>query len=969
MAKTENGVEKTNIDEVLLNQYSKVSTTVKKIVAKESGVKATKDDDTVLMTASVEEDSKDIHVEIKRRRKSFKIIKELFKDHSKALVIGLAFWSLILLNVLTFYRFFMAINTLDVTYTDFNNYFYEILLMIGPLILWIFMTNYMIYNFRLRKVFMFRLAFFFFNFMFIRLTFILAYKMFVPLISNITPTVEMTVPKIVGFAYLVTMVPTILTTILLITIAVKGTALNKDFMDKIRDFRLFKVYDLEKFSKFEYTFKIVKNIETGKYITIPQKDRQMHLSIIGATGTAKTSSVYLPGIVNDLKVRLRNKDALKKALWHYTKKGLFRVKKPFEDIDFEPDFFEVNPDYKVSFIHRVIGRTPARMLEYLLQKYEIAGQTILAPEDSLIDDAYDLITKYGEKANRVDPKLVDGKLKEGFKGINILYISPSMPEWNVDREKVRRATLLADVMQIMFEMGGKSDPYFASVNRIASTTVALLLQLTYPDLKGRQPNLVDVRDGLNNFSVLREHYDHLFPDGAITLKNKKWLWLKDNIINYFLGPGAETFEQHARGLKVQFTSFLADDYIASLVSADEVIDFDEMLSKNQLTVANIEYPEIGPINSPALGLFFTMNMNDAVLRRPGTENTRSFHVWRIDEFPIVVTPSMEQAFTLYRKFKVSMEVALQTLDQMKKTPYLQYLAGVILNSTANQIYFGRASLTEMELVSKLSGTFEDEIDMVGTSETSIFTNNPTLSTTKRKTKTIGNNIEESDVRFKDFQEVQYSYTKRGSLMPSVHGKVEFLSRKAARGPRKIKRRNWKKLYDETSVDTIESMKEVIKKDKKPTLELSAKQIDQITETKEDIHVATYVDESREVTEQVESYVVSNEVTYEEIDFAETEVVIDKLVTKQAEPVTKEAEPVTKEIEPVTKEIDPVIEVTYNQVDEVEELDFEEPVFDDTTIKVDPYEARAAIQNQEAPVLNSNEARKQHKKQKGNEFMD
>jgi len=932
------------IDEESLKSYEESSNDVKTTVAKETGVKITKDDDTVLLKDNGVDDDGNMKVEIKRGKAGTKPIKDFLGDHGTATFLGVLFSIVIILNCHSVFKFYLALKTLDLSYTFFNNIAYELFLALSPMVIWFYSTNHTVYNFRVRKRMMFSCAYFSFNFMFIRLVYIFAYLISTPFISRIPIVGDMTAGKIVGMIYIATLIPVFIIVGLLILLAIRHTVFNKDFLLRIDEFRLFKVLDYEHFSKYEYVDRTVRNIENGKYITIPQKDRQMHKSIIGATGTAKTSSVLLPGILSDLKVRILNKKQMKKLLWKYTKKGLLIIKEPFEDIDFSPDKFEPNPDYKPSFFQRIIGRTPEKIFNYIVEKYEIAGQTILAPEDSLTDDAYDLIEAYGEKCNRVDPVLVDGKHKPGFKGMNILYISPSMPDWKVDREKVRRATLLSDVMQIMFEMGGKSDPYFASVNRIATTTVALLLQLTYPGMKGRQPNLIDVRDCLNDFRTLRGPFDFLFPDATLNSSNEKWRWLKDNLMNFFLGEGAETFEQHARGLKVQFSSFLADDYIKNLVSADEVIDFDEILSKNELTVVNIELPEIGPINSPALGLFFTVNMSNAILRRPGNENTRTFHIWRIDEFPIVVTPSMEQAFTLFRKFKVAMEVALQTLDQMEKTPFLRYLKGVILNSTANQIVFGRANFGEMSLYSKMSGTREDVVDMEGISETSLFAENPTLSMTKRKTKSIANVVEESDVRFKDFQEVMFIRTKRGSLMPTIHGKVEFLKRKDKRGPRKIKRRNWNKLYNETSIDKIN---EVV--DKRQTLAVSNEELEKLKELEKEsgtlILETVKCDESQLILEsQISSDSEKNVSKHEEKN-------------QEAKQDSKREKDFVEEINDLILEIEDEI-IVENEI--VEDNSHLTSTFEEETIKVDPIEAEYAAKNPVVTPVNSLEARKMKK---------
>lgn len=823
-------VDKINIDELeLLKQQA---SNLKSTVGNELGLKLDKGEETVVVQmVGTDDDGNDIYA---HRKEVFKI-RDWFENISfdyKEVLVGAGYFGFVLLNVLSILNFAKAYQTMEIGYTQINNIYFDAIVMIMPLILWAISTNYQSFNFRNRKLIMFQIAYWAMNFMVVRLTFIISYEMTVPLILKIEPTAEMTVDKIVGLAYIFTTVPIIIILMLLIFIASRAMALNRDFLKSVEDFRLFKVIDIDAYPKSEYVYNVVRDIRTGKTITIPQKDRQMHTAIIGATGTAKTSSVLLPAILNDLKVRNYNKSKLKKLFSRYTEKGFFILKTPFEDKNFSTKYFEPNNDYELTFIDRLIGRTPKRLYEELINKYQIAGQTILVPEDSLSDDACKLFEAFNEPYNRVDPKRVDGEHKSGFKGMNILYISPNMPEWAVDREKVRRATLLADVMQIMFEMGGKSDPYFASVNRIATTTVALLLQLTYPDMKGRQPNLGDVQACLSDFKRIYEPYSYLFPNDKITMKNKKYLWLKDNINNFFMGEGATTFEQHARGLRVQFSLFLADDYIRDLVTAKEVIDFDEMLSNNELTVVNIELPEIGPLNAPALGLFFSVNMTNAVLRRPGTEFTRSFHVWRIDEFPIIVTPSMEQAFTLFRKFKVAMEVALQTLDQMEKTPFLKYLKGVILNSTANQIVFGRANISEMEIYSVLSGVIDDVVDMEGTSETSLLTENPSISFMKRQTKTKVNVNEEGDIRNKDFQEVTYFYTKNNSLMPPVHGKVNFIKKKDRKG---IKT---KAAYDWTAFASNVDSKPAV--ESKKTLMFTSKELEKAHLNQEAVSTVTLV---------------------------------------------------------------------------------------------------------------------------------
>ena len=67
--------------------------------------------------------------------------------------------------------------------------------------------------------------------------------------------------------------------------------------------------------------------------------------------------------------------------------------------------------------------------------------------------------------------------------------------------------------------------------------------------------------------------------------------------------------------------------------------------------------------------------NNAVLSRPGTEDTRIPHFFYVDELPVLIHPSLEKNFSLFRKYRVSMMVAIQTLDQMEKNEITKYLKG------------------------------------------------------------------------------------------------------------------------------------------------------------------------------------------------------------------------------------------------------------------------------------------------------
>ena len=58
-------------------------------------------------------------------------------------------------------------------------------------------------------------------------------------------------------------------------------------------------------------------------------------------------------------------------------------------------------------------------------------------------------------------------------------------------------------------------------------------------------------------------------------------------------------------------------------------------------------------------------MQNAVLRRPGNENSRIPHFLYIDEFPDFICKDTESIFTLYRKYKVATTITTQTLAKLE----------------------------------------------------------------------------------------------------------------------------------------------------------------------------------------------------------------------------------------------------------------------------------------------------------------
>src|SRR5699024_5956546 len=196
------------------------------------------------------------------------------------------------------------------------------------------------------------------------------------------------------------------------------------------------------------------------------------------------------------------------------------------------------------------------------------------------------------------------------------------------------------------------------------------------------------------------------------------------------GKGRAKMEDQRRGTRNIINEFLMMPGSRDVYCSQDSIDFDKILSEGEVTVCNYDLAS-GDRNAIAVGLLFLLSFNNAVLSRPGTEQPRSPHFFYVDELPVLIHASLEKNFSLFRKFRVAMFCAIQTLDQFEKNELTKYLKGVILGC-ANIFVFGRSSLSDMEVFSALAGVADKPDEQKTVSETALSDDSPSLSYSSRE---------------------------------------------------------------------------------------------------------------------------------------------------------------------------------------------------------------------------------------------
>ena len=705
-----------------------------------------------------------------------------------------------------------------------NNILYITLVAILPFGLWILSTKEDYWNFHQRKLFM--MGCFVVNAVFsiFQPIYTAVWNFAVVKIFALPPTELLTKNMIINLARVAMFFITAFVCGLIL-FNIFGPLYSARGKEMLLGFKIAKVVDTRAYKENLYDFCVCKRLDNGKPITVSENDRFIHTLVNGVSGTGKTSTTLVVSIYNDLLKKATNREHRQKALLDMIladkAKLISLPKNKWEDPVVVP-----RKKYKEEF-------------EEIFKQFPDCGMTVMAPNAGLTDDTVALCDALGVPVLRIDPMPdeVTRKPKTHLKGLNPFYIPPTIKGQDRVVMTFEKARNFADTMQQIFDASGAGDPYFAGINTAVTTNVAVacILGSEYVN-HGRQTNIRDIQEWINDYSKLKTYVKSIEanilggeivveniskkkenkpssgPIGAETVSEQPMQEGRSNsnidserlrespyyaaifyIKQELLSPevGEKMFDQ-ARGLRNMINSFLANPRIASILTSEDTIDFDENLRSNHITVINTAI-ELGSSVSTAFGSLFILNMQQAVYRR--RKNTRSDHFWYVDELPIYLHPVWEQMVAFFRQYRVGLIMAIQTLDQFEKTAATKYLRSVMMGC-ATHLVFGRLSPTDMKMYQDKSGVMEIQLSQKTTSQdASILSMDNKASVSERITPTMVNVVEGSQMSKRDFQEITIFTVKDGNVGDPVFAKTAFLDRNKfnKRTPQYIR---WENLYIE-----------------------------------------------------------------------------------------------------------------------------------------------------------------------------
>lgn len=434
--------------------------------------------------------------------------------------------------------------------------------------------------------------------------------------------------------------------------------------------------------------------ETGKKAVIPENSRFYQLLVVGPSGSGKTSLIFEPMIARDIDKKFFFKAIAKEMGYTAIKTGIAVLNCPYTN-EYINENFNLN---MITPVEAKLDLYKAYMKKMTLDSsginyiYKNLGLTYVSPDYETISHMIDVAKAYNMPYNLVDPN------NSNSVGLNpFAYDNP-----------IQTAGVINSVLKSMYQstVENVEKVYMENATYNAIENLCIFLKGVFPTInsgdKDYLPNLEDLLNIFSNFDIIEEiceKVEKLNPDLLEKYKPQVFYFKNHFFKDAKKRDITEKYVQYAANT---INSLLESSGVKSILcNRTENINYDDALENGELTFVCTRRGDLGGVIHKSFGLFFLLLMQNAVLRRPGNENSRVPHFLYIDEFPEFLSTSTEAIFTLYRKYRVGTTISSQTLAQLGNVneKYKQ----TILSNCINKIAFGNNTIEENEWWSKEFG--------------------------------------------------------------------------------------------------------------------------------------------------------------------------------------------------------------------------------------------------------------------------
>lgn len=248
------------------------------------------------------------------------------------------------------------------------------------------------------------------------------------------------------------------------------------------------------------------------------------------------------------------------------------------------------------------------------------------------------------------------EVEEFCKEMEIPYVLLDPSNSNTDFFNVMEGDIdvvIEATVAVLQSLFGKQEAFFQTLAELSTRNVTKLLKL----LKGDNLTLLDLLATLRDEKLLRRYVEDLRDKGIAT-----------DLLSFFenemFGSLADQYRKLIIGLRAQLENMTGNEKLRNIISGKSSINLDEHLANGGVLLVNTDLGRLKKAGD-AFGMFVTMHIQSAALRRPGTEKTRTPHFMIVDEYARYINPDVEMFLSVAASSRVAGIFAIQSLGQLE----------------------------------------------------------------------------------------------------------------------------------------------------------------------------------------------------------------------------------------------------------------------------------------------------------------
>lgn len=448
-----------------------------------------------------------------------------------------------------------------------------------------------------------------------------------------------------------------------------------------------------------------------------------------------------------------------------------------EDNDEGQDKCEILP-YKDRFLHMLIlgatgtGKTSQILIPMIhqdIQNHEI-GVIVLEPKGDLAQKIKMMSEHYGRPAKYFDPAMDD------------------CPHFN---PLAGREIDVVENIATTFRMLNPDSPtFFLDLNeQLVRNAVKVLKRLDKAEgIEGKNATLINLSRLLQNSGGQGRDIVQRFS--RINSRTESEAAENRDIAAWFLNdyfPERSKIYENTSGIRSQVSKICSNEFLREVLNPDVMagehndIDFDTALAEGEVICISTAQGVLRDL-SRFLGYFIILQLQSAVFRRPGNENTRRACMLYIDEFQTYSTPGFADMLTMGRSYRVASHLATQARSQMAMGGGRdgRNFVNLVSTNARNVILFPGCSYDDAKYYSDQFGEYEKEEVMVGVSRKrfNLITGgldrlgHPTESIRKQKKMTA--KYSPTDLIYRPFGEITYCIIKNNTVQLPAVGIISYI---------------------------------------------------------------------------------------------------------------------------------------------------------------------------------------------------